>query len=34
MQTIALVPTRVSLPHFRVGLAGIVGKVCQGLVSP
>jgi hypothetical protein len=34
MQTIALVPTCVSLLHFRVGLADILGKVCQGLVSP
>ena len=32
--TIALVPTRGSLPHFRVGLAGILGQGCQGLVSP
>ena len=30
----ALVPTRVSLPHFRVGLAGILGQGCQGLVAP
>ena len=34
MQTIALVPTRVSLPHFRVGLAGIRRQGMPGARFP